>query len=167
MSEGQHYPNWLQRMGTRTASSRPGAWFFSHTLPHMDRVAIRLSKGRHSLTGILAGVPVVMLTAIDAGSGLQRTVPLVGIVAGEDVVRIASNWGRARHPAWYHNRRANPEAAVSKRGRAGTHIAPEAAGDEREAYWRRAVSLYAGYAAHNRRVGSRNIRAMALTPKTG
>ena len=167
MSEGEYRANWLQRIVKRITSSRPGAWFFSHTLHHMDCAVIRLSKGRHTLTAMLGGVPVVTLTTTGARSGRPRTVPLVGIEDGEDVFLIASNWGRARHPAWYHNLRANPEAQVSIRGRARTYVAREAVDAEREVYWRRAVSIYAGYAAYAQRTGGREIRVMVLTPKTG
>jgi deazaflavin-dependent oxidoreductase (nitroreductase family) len=109
---------------------------------------------------------VVTLSTIGAKSGQLRTVPLIGISDGDKVVLIASNWGRKRHPAWYHNLRANPEATLSIQGRTGTYIAHETTGGEREEYWRRAVDLYAGYAAYQRRAGGRRIPVMVLTPKT-
>ena len=90
----------------------------------------------------------------------------MGIEDGERVVLIASNFGRAHHPAWYHNLRANPVATLSVRGRENTYIAREAAGIEREDYWRQAVELYAGYAAYQKRTGGRKIPIMVLTPKS-
>ena len=155
----------LQRVVKRAASTRAGAWFFSHAAHRLDLSVIRLSKGRSSLTSIFADLPVVTLTTIGAKSGRHRTVPLVGIPHGEEVVLIASNFGRAHHPAWYHNLRANPEARLSFHGRAGTYIAHEATGPEREAYWQEAVELYAGYAAYMERTKGREIPVMLLTPK--
>ena len=155
----------LQRIVKRAASTRTGAWFFSHVAHRLDLSVICLSKGRSSLTSIFAGLPVITLTTIGAKSGQPRTVPLVGIPDGEKVVLFASNFGRAHHPAWYHNLRANPEARLSFHGRAGTYIAHEATGPEREAYWQEAVELYAGYATYKERTKGREIPVMMLTPK--
>jgi deazaflavin-dependent oxidoreductase (nitroreductase family) len=157
----------LQRFVQRTASTRAGAWLFAHTAHRLDRPLIRLSKGRYSLTGILAGLPVVTLTAVGARSGRPRTLPLVGIPDGEKVVLIASNFGRPHHPAWYHNLRANPEARLTYHGRAGTYVAREATGAERERHWKRAVDLYAGFTVFERQAGGREIPVMVLTPKDG
>jgi deazaflavin-dependent oxidoreductase (nitroreductase family) len=114
---------------------------------------------------MLAGLPVVTLTAVGARSGRLRTLPLVGIPDGEKVVLIASNFGRPHHPAWYHNLRANPEARLTGHGRAGTYIASEVTGPDRERYWNQAVDLYVGYAVYERRTGGREIPVMVLTPK--
>lgn len=165
MAKQQHQARWWQRIIKRIAASRRGAWFFSRTAHHMDRPVIRLSNGRQSLTGILAGLPVITLTTAGAKSGEPRTVPLVGIADGDKVVLIASNFGRSHHPAWYHNLRANPEATLSMQGNPGTYIAHEATGAEREKYWQTAVDLYAGYAAYQQRTGGRQIPVMVLTPK--
>ena len=156
----------MQRVILRLASTRAGAWFSSHTAHHLDLPIIHLSKGRYSLTSILAGLPVVTLTTVGAKSGKPRATPLVAIQDGEQVVLIASNFGRAHHPAWYHNLRANPEATLSVHDRSGNYIAHEATGAEREKYWRQAVDLYAGYAAYERRTGGREIPVMVLTPVT-
>jgi deazaflavin-dependent oxidoreductase (nitroreductase family) len=157
----------LQRIIKRAASTRAGSWFFCHAAHRLDLSVIRLSKGRNSLTSIFAGLPVVTLTTIGAKSGQPRTIPLVGIPEDEMVVLIASNFGRAHHPAWYHNLRANPEATLSFHGRTGTYIAREATGPEREAYWQKAVELYAGYATYKERTKGREIPVMMLTPKDG
>jgi deazaflavin-dependent oxidoreductase (nitroreductase family) len=90
----------------------------------------------------------------------------VGIEDGERIVLIGSNFGRARHPAWYYNLRANPEATLSVRGQTDRYIAREATEAEREHYWHQAVALYAGYAAYEKRTGGRTIPIMVLTPKT-
>ncbi len=156
----------MQHIIQRLASTRAGAWFCSHIVHRLDIPIIRLSKGRYSLTSILAGLPVVTLTTIGARSGKPRATPLVAIRDGEQVVLIASNFGRAYHPAWYHNLRANPEARLTIHDCTGTYVAHEASGAERERYWRQAVELYAGYAAYERRTGGREIPVMVLTPVT-
>jgi deazaflavin-dependent oxidoreductase (nitroreductase family) len=157
----------LRRIIQRAASTRAGAWLFARIAHRVDLPLIHLSKGRYSLTGALAGLPVITLTAVGAKSGRPRTLPLVGIPDGETVVLIASNFGRPHHPAWYHNLRANPEARVTYHGRAGTYIAHEATGAEREKYWKRAVNLYSGFTVYERRAGGREIPVMVLTLKDG
>jgi len=149
------------------AATRAASWLFSHILHHVDRPLLRLSNGRWSATGILTGLPVVTLTTTGARSRLSRSLPLVGVEDGDKVVLIASNFGRSRHPAWYHNLRANPEATLSLRERKGTYIAREATPAEREVYWRSAVAFYAGFAAYEQRAGrtARRIPIMVLTPK--
>lgn len=154
----------LRHLVIRISSTRCGAWLFSHTAHRLDRLTIRLSKGRFSLTGILAGLPVVTLTTIGARSGQPRTVPLVGIPEGDKVVLIASNFGRAHHPAWYHNLRVNPQATLAIHGQARTYVAREMTGPERAAYWRKAVDLNLGYAAYEARTRGREIPVMVLTP---
>lgn len=148
------------------AALPPVSWVYSYTLHHIDGVLMWLSGGRLTVPGVLAGLPVVKLTTRGAKSGQPRTVPVIAIPDGDKFVLIASHWGRKRHPAWYYNLRANPEATISVAGRAGTYVVRETAGDEREAYWQKAVSVYAGYAAYKIRAANRQIPVLVLTPKT-
>ncbi|MDH5507330.1 MAG: nitroreductase family deazaflavin-dependent oxidoreductase [Anaerolineae bacterium] len=141
-----------------------GAWFFARTLHHMDRAALKMTNGRGSLAGWLTGLPIITLTTTGAKSGKARLLPLVGILDGECVVLIASNFGQSHHPAWYHNLRANPEAIVSLNGTVRRYTAYEAKGEEREKYWRRAVAHYAGYERYKGRIKGRNIPVMVLVP---
>lgn len=131
---------------------------------HIDQLVLRLSNGRYSASSVAAGLPIVTLTTTGAKSGAPRSVPLVGIPDGEDVILIASNWGQTFYPAWYHNLRAHPQAALSINGRTGTYTAREAIGEERERYWQMATRLYRGYDLYKQRTGGRPIPVMVLTP---
>lgn len=64
------------------------------------------------VTGIFAGMPLLLLTTIGARSGQARTTPLVYTKDGERFVIIASKGGAPTHPGWYHNLVANPSATV-------------------------------------------------------
>ncbi|QLY28241.1 nitroreductase family deazaflavin-dependent oxidoreductase [Nocardia huaxiensis] len=55
---------------------------------------------------------MVVITTTGAKSGRQITNPLVFLPDGDRIVLIASNGGADKHPAWYHNLRANPELTV-------------------------------------------------------
>jgi len=91
MSGSGKQPNIINRIIQTIASSKPGAWFFSRTLHHMDRPVFRLSKGKYSAASIFTGLPLVMLTTTGAKSGLARTVPLLAIPDGDNFILIASN----------------------------------------------------------------------------
>jgi deazaflavin-dependent oxidoreductase (nitroreductase family) len=156
-------PAW-QRALQRFLMTRPVTAFVAPILHHADAFLLRLSGGHLDITR-LSGLPVVELTAIGAKSGLLRTLPLAGHPDDDKYVLIASNFGRAHHPAWYHNLKANPECSVRKNGQAGTFIAREAEGEEREQYWQLAVSYYIGYEAYKQRAANRKIPVMVLEPK--
>jgi deazaflavin-dependent oxidoreductase (nitroreductase family) len=158
-------PSHLQRILQRFPASHLGAWIFARTLHPLDRILLRLSRGRVSVPGIVTGLPVVMLTTIGAKSGKPRTVPVVGISDGDKVVVIASNYGQAHHPAWYHNLRAHPEATLELPGRSGTYLAREATPAEWQTYWRRASELYIGFPEYQKRTQGRDIPIIVLTPK--
>jgi deazaflavin-dependent oxidoreductase (nitroreductase family) len=149
------------------ASSRPGAWVLARTLHQFDRIILKMSKGRKTLSTILTGSPVVVLTTTGARSGLPRSLPLLCIRAKDDPNQfavIASNWGQHHHPAWYFNLKAKPVATCSLGGKVGTYTAYEASGEEYERYWQAAVETYNGYALYKQRTGGRHIPIMVLTP---
>ena len=95
-----HQPNLFQRFIQKLAATRSVSWFLSHVLHHFDRAIDQISRGRINLTQIVSGLPVVMLTTIGAKTGQHRTVPLVAIPDGDNVVLIASWFGNHHHPAW-------------------------------------------------------------------
>ena len=158
-------PRRWQRILQVLPASRLGAWIFSYRLHHVDRPLFRLSNGRLSVPGVLTGLPVVMLKTVGARSGRPRTVPLVGIRDGDNVVIIGTNFGQPRQPAWYHNLRAHPEVTLILPGGEGTYIAREATLEEREKYWKKGDEIYTGYSAYRQRVRGREIPIVVLTPK--
>ena len=156
--------NWVQKTLLKFTSSKLGARIASRVLHPIDKAILKFTKNRSSLTSILSGIPVIVLTTIGAKSGIPRTVPLLGVIKGEDVVLMASNWGQARHPSWYYNLKANPEAQLSIHGKTGKYIARDATGVERETYWAEAVNMYAGYAEYKKRISTREIPMFILSP---
>lgn len=158
-------PTWLHKTVKMLASSRPGSWILSHSLHHLDRAVVSLTHNQTSLTAMLAGLPVLTLTTRGAKSGKPRAVPLIGVPMGKEVVLIASNWGRAVHPAWYVNLKAHPAVTLAYQGQAAAYSAKEAEGDLRAELWGRAVEIYPGYEAYKRRAGKRQIPVVVLTPK--
>ena len=154
-----------QRLIQRIAALGPVARVLARVAPHADRFVLRLSQNRYTLTSLIAGLPVIALTTTGARSGQPRTVPLVALEDGHKLILIASNFGQAHHPAWYYNLRAHPFVTVQLRRETRHYTAREADGDERERYWRAAVSLYAGYAAYKERAANRRIPVFVLEPQ--
>jgi deazaflavin-dependent oxidoreductase (nitroreductase family) len=108
---------------------------------------------------------VVLVTVRGARSGLERTVPLLYFSDGEDVILIASSYGRAKFPAWYYNLKANPDVTLEARGRSGAYVAHEAEGDDRTRLFELAKLVYSGYNEYEQRTsGIRRIPVMRLTP---
>jgi deazaflavin-dependent oxidoreductase (nitroreductase family) len=152
-----HYGT-LNSVIQQMASTRPGAWIVAHTLHWVDQWVLKLSSGRATLSGRLAGVPVITLIAIGARSGQPRQCPLLPIHDPLEPGRfalIASNFGQHHFPAWYYNLKAHPDAACVVNGRAARYLAHEATAAEYERFWQRAVDIYAGYRLYKQRAGRR------------
>jgi deazaflavin-dependent oxidoreductase (nitroreductase family) len=55
---------------------------------------------------------MLLLDHVGAKTGARRTSPLLCVRDGDDVVIVASKGGHPKHPAWFHNPRANPDTTV-------------------------------------------------------
>jgi deazaflavin-dependent oxidoreductase (nitroreductase family) len=77
--------------------------------------------------------PILLLTTTGARSGRPATVPLGFAVDDQGrVFVIASKAGAPRHPAWFHNLRANPSVTVELGDRTFPARAVVTEGDERD-----------------------------------
>jgi len=139
---------------------------FAPRIHHMDKVFLKLTKGKHSLAEIL-GWPIVEITTLGAKSNQLRTMPLIGVIDNEKIALIASSFGRAHNPGWYYNLKVHPECDVLFKGKMGKYIARETEGEEYKHYWQMAVSYYAGYEKYKERAAHRHIPVMLLEPKSG
>ncbi len=160
-------PNLFNKFVIKIATSEPGSRLFSHILHHIDPLICRMTNGRRTLTSILTGLPIVILTTTGRKSGKARTLPLLGIRDHENdgiFVLIASNWGRQRNPGWYYNLRANPRATCIIDGLTGEYDAREAEGAEYDRFWRYAEATYPGFSAYRERAAGRHIPIMMMTP---
>ena len=154
----------MRRAVRRTAATRPLALLYGRIQQPADTFVFRLTSGRATLSSWLAGVELAMLTTTGARSGLPRTLPLLALDDGDAVVVIASNFGRPRHPSWYHNLRARPQASVVVRGVTRAVKARELDGAERDRHFARAVAIYPGFERYRRWAG-RRIPVIRLEPR--
>ncbi len=107
--------------------------------------------------------PMLLLDHVGARSGKKRTTPLVYMEDGEDIVIVASKGGSPRHPAWFHNLKANPDTTVQTGRRKRWVRARVASREERERLWPQVVELYGGYANYQERT-EREIPLVILGP---
>jgi deazaflavin-dependent oxidoreductase (nitroreductase family) len=88
--------------------------------------------------------PILLLTTTGARTGRSTTVPLAFAVDdGGRVFVMASKAGAPRHPAWFHNVRANPSVTVELGDRSVPARAVVTEGEERD----RLYALISGGAA--------------------
>jgi deazaflavin-dependent oxidoreductase (nitroreductase family) len=95
--------------------------------------------------------PMLLLDHVGAKSGVKRTIPLVYVTDGDDVVLVASKGGHPKNPAWYHNLRANPDTQVQIGSERRLVLARVANPEERKRLWPKAVATYSGYGGYQER----------------
>jgi F420H(2)-dependent quinone reductase len=125
----------------------------------------RRTGGRlgHSVPGVRG--KMLLLDHVGAKSGDKRTSPLLYVRDGEDIVVVASKGGFPKHPAWFHNLKANPDTTVQ----VGSHMVPVharvAEPEERQRLWEMAVKAYPGYENYAIRSKGREIPLVVLEPR--
>jgi F420H(2)-dependent quinone reductase len=141
------------------------SWPVLRRLMGLHTIAYRATRGviGHRVPG---APPMLLLDHVGAKSGTKRTIPLVYIEDGKDVVLVASKGGFPRNPAWYHNLRANPDTTVQIGAEHRKVHARVATPMERERLWPMAVQTYSGYAGYQKRT-DREIPLIVLEPRSG
>ena len=107
-----------------------------------DRATVeefRVTGGRAG--GALAGTPLVLIHHIGARTGIEHVTPLAySALDGDRIAVAASNGGSPKHPAWYHNLRANPAITVELGTESFEATAEEQTGPARGELWPRLVA---------------------------
>jgi F420H(2)-dependent quinone reductase len=128
----------------------------------LNNVVYRLSSGRVA-GNVPSGAPILLLTTVGRRSGRSRTVPLLYLPDGEDLVVVASRGGMTSHPAWYLNVLAHPDVMVDTGGRRCAMRAHVATPAERARNWPKLVEAYEHFASYQRRT-TRLIPVVMLSP---
>lgn len=140
-----------------------GTWYSSKVGARIDPWLLRVSRGR--VDHAAGTIPIAVMTVRGARSGVERKVPLLYFNDGEDVILIASSYGRPKFPAWYYNLKANPDVTLEAKSRSARYRASEASGEDRDRLFERAKQVYRGYGEYeSRTAGVRRIPVMRLTP---
>lgn len=94
---------------------------------------MRLTHGGLTLIGTWPRC--VLLSHTGAKSGIERATPLIYFTDDDRVILVASNYGGARHPAWYYNVKANPNVTLCAGGFEGRFVGQEVSGAEYDRLW--------------------------------
>ena len=151
-----------------TPRQKPRGRPYNRPIVAAQRFATRLHSSVYRATGgrvggCLLGSPVLLLTTTGRKSGRPRTIPLLYLPDGENLVVVASNGGTAGDPAWRLNLVDDPEANVEVGGRKLRVRAEEAEGKERRRLWERLVRMYGAYQQYQERT-DRRIPVVLLRP---
>ena len=145
------------------ARTRAGRGFAIAFIARVDPWLLRATRGR---VGLVVGAPTAGLTTTGARSGQPKTAAVFYFTDGDDVILIASNFGRDHHPAWYHNLKAHPDAVMECGGVRAAYRADEVSDEaERTRLFALADLLYKGYADYRSTTAAigRRIPIMRLT----
>jgi deazaflavin-dependent oxidoreductase (nitroreductase family) len=157
--------NPLHRLVRAGAGTRAGGWVFSRSLRHLDDLVGRLSRGRQSAPGLLAGLAVLDVTTTGRKSGQRRTSHLIATPYDGTLALLGTNFGQPSTPAWALNLEADPRATVTYRNVSRDVTARPATPAETEQIFALAGEFYPGYLHYRERIGAtRRIRAFVLEP---
>ena len=132
-------------------------------LSRTHRAILRLTGGRVGASAF--GMPAVELHTTGRKSGHPYSTMLTApVVDGERVVLVASKGGDDRHPDWYRNLLAHPDAELTMAGRRRPVRARPASPEEKAQLWPRVVASYRGYASYQART-RRDIPLVICEPR--
>jgi deazaflavin-dependent oxidoreductase (nitroreductase family) len=109
------------------------------------------------------GVPTLLLTTKGRRTGASRTSALIFARDGGDYLVVASMGGAPRHPQWYLNLTANPEAEVQVRADHIPVVARTATPAEKPRVWRVVTGRWPNYEVYQGRT-ARQIPVVVLSP---
>jgi len=109
--------------------------------------AYESSGGERGNTLMDTGIPVIIVTSRGNKSGKLRKTPLMRVEHDGEYALVASKGGAPTHPVWYHNLTADPSSVMIQDGPEPFEAeVRQVSGDERTAWWDRAVAVYPPYA---------------------
>ena len=117
--------------------------------------------------GVVArfGSNLVLLHSIGAKTGEERVSPVMSIDRPDGSWLIAASAaGAARHPGWYYNLVAHPDATVETGDDTVDVVATAVEDPDYDAAWAQFTSRSPGFADYQVRAGSRRIPVIRLAP---
>lgn len=133
-----------------------------------DQVIADFNKNGGKPGGYFENAPVLLLHAVGAKTGLERTQPLMFLKEGEGPWFIfASYAGGPKDPAWFHNIVAQPDAEISVGDGTTIERVPVRArvldGAERDSTYARQAALFPQFAGYQEKTTREVIPVIELT----
>ena len=136
-------------------------WFLK-TMTRINVLVYRASNGR--LMNTLAGDPICLVEMTGVRSGRTRTIPLMYVPDGDDILLVGSQGGAPTNPLWVNNLLAHPDISITQGGQVRAMRARQLAGEERTAAWPICVQHYGPYADYQLRT-QREIPVFRCEPR--
>ena len=111
----------------------------------------------------LQGKPIIVVTSVGAKTGKLRKTPLMRVEHEGEYAIVASMGGAPEHPTWYWNLKKNPHVELQDGPDKRDYTAREVEGDERAAWWQRAVTAWPSYEEYQHKT-DRQLPVFVLTP---
>ncbi|GAA2750504.1 nitroreductase family deazaflavin-dependent oxidoreductase [Amnibacterium kyonggiense] len=112
----------------------------------------------------LRGRPIIVLTSVGAKSGKLRKTALMRVEHEGRYAVVASKGGAPSHPTWYWNLVRNPHVELQDGPVKRDYDARIVTGEERAAWWERAVEAWPDYAGYQTKT-DREIPVFVLEPR--
>src|SRR5438874_12057214 len=110
------------------------------------------SGGEQANTLLETGLPVIVVTMRGNKSGSVRKIALMRVEHDGEYALVGSMGGAPKHPVWYYNLKAHPDEVTIQDGPEPFPVrARQVTGDERAAWWERAVAAFPPYAEYQQR----------------
>jgi deazaflavin-dependent oxidoreductase (nitroreductase family) len=154
-------PGWFSRTYAAFSNTRLGRFLSVKVAWRVDPFLMQLTGGRFGLDLV---IPTALLETRGARSGALRRNVVIYFHDGDKVTIVASKLGLEKHPAWFHNLRANPEVRLGGVPMLAAVVSDEA---ERERLWTLADRVFAPYAAYRQLAAeaNRTIPIVQLSPR--
>jgi deazaflavin-dependent oxidoreductase (nitroreductase family) len=108
--------------------------------------------GKEASTLRDTGMPIIVVTTRGRKSGKIRKFALMKVEHEGEYALVASMGGAPKHPVWYLNLKADPDAVLLQDGPEPFEVdVREVTGDEKAVWWERAVAAFPPYADYQKR----------------
>jgi deazaflavin-dependent oxidoreductase (nitroreductase family) len=154
-------PGVVYRAYAWLVGTRAMGWVSRGLVWKVDPFLMKLSGGRLGM-GLL--LPTALLETRGARTGEPRRNAVIYFHDGDRVTIVASKLGLPRHPAWFHNLRANPDVKLGGQPFRAEVVEQES---ERERLWQLADRVFPAYAGYRERAAEtgRVIPVVQLVPR--
>jgi deazaflavin-dependent oxidoreductase (nitroreductase family) len=132
------------------ANSPVGRFLSRNVFWKLEPLLMRATGGR---VGLGMGLPTALLETRGAKSGAARRNAVLYFHDGDRVTIIASKLGAPRHPAWFHNLRADPNVVFGGIPMRAEVVHEEA---ERRRLWELADRFFWPYASYREEAAKAN-----------
>src|SRR3954469_2712853 len=109
------------------------------------------SGGQRANTLRDTGLPVIIVTMRGKESGDVRKIALMRVEHNGEYALVGSMGGAPKNPVWVYNLTADPYVTIQDGPEPFEAEVREITGDERAAWWERAVAAYPPYAEYQTR----------------